>query len=189
MSIWPTAAWGGPPCLPAPPPANIEAVELRDGDKSRYLGKGTSRPSSHINGEIAAALHGKDAAQQAALDRIHDRTRWHRQQGPPGRQRHPGGLHGRGARRRRRPQHTPLYRYLGGVGARTLPVPMMNIINGGAHADNSVDVQEFMIAPFGATKFSEALRMGVEVFHTLKKVLPRRATPPRWATRAASRPT
>jgi enolase len=68
-------------------------------------------------------------------------------------------------------QRTPLYRYLGGVGANTLPVPMMNIINGGAHADNSVDVQEFMIAPFGAPKFSEALRMGVEVFHTLKKVL------------------
>ena len=67
-------------------------------------------------------------------------------------------------------QRTPLYRYLGGAGAATLPVPMMNIINGGAHADNSVDVQEFMIAPFGATKFSEALRMGVEVFHTLKKV-------------------
>ena len=86
-------------------------------------------------------------------------------------------------------EHTPLYRYLGGVGASILPVPMMNIINGGAHADNSVDVQEFMIAPFGAPRFSEALRMGVEVFHTLKKVLPRRATPRRWATRAASRPT
>src|ERR1019366_8604049 len=68
-------------------------------------------------------------------------------------------------------EYTPLYRYLGGVGARTLPVPMMNIINGGAHADSSVDVQEFMVAPFGAEKFSEALRMGVEVFHTLKKVL------------------
>src|SRR5688572_27734085 len=68
-------------------------------------------------------------------------------------------------------QHTPLYRYLGGAGSRILPVPMMNIINGGAHADNSVDLQEFMIAPFGATSFSEALRMGVEVFHTLKKVL------------------
>src|ERR1700721_1754667 len=68
-------------------------------------------------------------------------------------------------------QRTPLYRYLGGVGARVLPVPLMNILNGGAHADNSVDVQEFMIAPYGAEKFSEALRMGVEVFHTLKKVL------------------
>jgi enolase len=71
-------------------------------------------------------------------------------------------------------EHTPLYRYLGGAGARLLPVPMMNVLNGGAHADNSVDVQEFMIAPFGATKFSDALRMGVEVFHTLKKVLKKR---------------
>ena len=85
-------------------------------------------------------------------------------------------------------QSTPLYRYLGGAGAATLPVPMMNIINGGAHADNSVDLQEFMVAPFGATQFSEALRMGAEVFHTLKGVLARRAIPPPSATKAASPP-
>jgi enolase len=147
-----------------------EAVELRDGDKSRYLGKGTLKATSHINGEIAVALHGKDASQQAELDRImidldgtHNKARL--------------GANAilavsmAAARAAAAAQRTPLFRYLGGVGASILPVPMMNIINGGAHADNSVDVQEFMIAPFGATKFSESLRMGVEVFHTLKKVL------------------
>ena len=116
------------------------------------------------------ALHGKDATQQAEIDAIMIEL---------------DGTHNKGrlganailavsmaaARAAAASQRTPLYRYLGGVGASILPVPMMNIINGGAHADNSVDVQEFMIAPFGATKFSEALRMGVEVFHTLKKVL------------------
>ncbi|MBZ5729170.1 MAG: phosphopyruvate hydratase [Acidobacteriia bacterium] len=147
-----------------------EAVELRDGDQARYGGKGTGQAVAHVNGEIAAAVHGKDAAEQAALDRIMidlDGT----------------GNKGRlganailavsmaAARAAAAASHTPLYRYLGGVGASMLPVPMMNIINGGAHADNSVDVQEFMIAPFGALSFSEALRMGVEVFHTLKKVL------------------
>jgi enolase len=147
-----------------------EAVELRDGDKSRYLGKGTLKATSHINGEIATALHGKDATQQAELDRImieldgtHNKARL--------------GANAvlavsmAAARAAAAAQRTPLFRYLGGVSACILPVPMMNIINGGAHADNSVDVQEFMIAPFGATKFSESLRMGVEVFHTLKKVL------------------
>ena len=147
-----------------------EAVELRDGDKSRYLGKGTRKAVSHVNGEIATALGGKDAAEQAELDRVMidlDGT----------------GNKGRlganailavsmaAARAAAAAQRTPLYRDQGGAGAKTLPVPMMNIINGGAHADNSVDVQEFMIAPFGAPRFSEALRMGVEVFHTLKKVL------------------
>src|SRR6202163_739637 len=147
-----------------------EAVELRDGDKARYLGKGTLKAVSHINGEIATALHGKDATQQAEIDRIMidlDGT------GNKGRLGANAMLAVSMATARAASvaQRTPLYRYLGGVGANTLPVPMMNIINGRAHADNSVDVQEFMIAPFGATKFSEALRMGVEVFHTLKKVL------------------
>ena len=147
-----------------------EAVELRDGDKSRYLGKGTSKAASHINGEIAGALHGKDAAQQAAIDGIMTAL-----DGTPNK----GRLGANAilavslatARAAAHSQRTPLYRYLGGAGACILPVPMMNIINGGAHADNSVDLQEFMIAPFGAARFSEALRMGVEVFHTLKKVL------------------
>jgi enolase len=147
-----------------------EAVELRDGDKTRYLGKGTLTAVSHINGEIAAALQGKDAWQQGAIDSLMIEL-----DGTPNKARLGANailaVSMAAARAAAAAQHTPLYRYLGGVGATTLPVPMMNIINGGAHADNSVDVQEFMIAPFGATKFSQALRMGVEVFHTLKKVL------------------
>jgi enolase len=147
-----------------------EAVELRDGDKSRYLGKGTLTAAGHVNGEIAAALQGKDAWQQAAIDQVMIDL-----DGTPTKARLGANailaVSMAAARAAASAQHTPLYRYLGGAGASTLPVPMMNIINGGAHADNSVDVQEFMVAPFGATKFSEALRMGVEVFHTLKKVL------------------
>jgi enolase len=147
-----------------------EAVELRDGDKSRYLGKGTLKAVSHINGEIATALVGKDAWQQSAIDKIMIDL-----DGTPNKARLGANailaVSMAAARAAAAAQHTPLYRYLGGAGAVILPVPMMNIINGGAHADNSVDVQEFMIAPFGATKFSEALRMGVETFHTLKSVL------------------
>jgi enolase len=147
-----------------------EAVELRDGDKSRYLGKGVLKAVGHINGEIATALHGKDASQQAEIDRVMIDL-----DGTPNKGRLGANailaVSMAAARAAAASQRTPLYRYLGGAGAATLPVPMMNIINGGAHADNSVDVQEFMIAPFGAPKFSEALRMGVEVFHTLKKVL------------------
>jgi len=147
-----------------------EAVELRDGDPSRYLGKGTQQAVIHVNGEIAHALHGKDATQQAELDRIMIDL-----DGTPNKGRLGANailaVSMAAARAAAAAQRTPLYRYLGGVGASILPVPMMNIINGGAHADNSVDVQEFMIAPFGAPRFSEALRMGVEVFHTLKKVL------------------
>ena len=147
-----------------------EAVELRDGDKARYLGKGTLNAVAHINGEIAQALHGKDASQQAEIDRIMIAL-----DGTPNKGRLGANailaVSMAAARAAAAAQRTPLYRYLGGVAASLLPVPMMNIINGGAHADNSVDLQEFMIAPFGATKFSEALRMGVEVFHTLKKVL------------------
>ena len=147
-----------------------EAVELRDGDAARYLGKGTLKAVAHINGEIAGALRGKDATQQAAID-----AAMRDLDGTPNK----GRLGANAilavsmavARAAAHAQHTPLYRYLGGVGSATLPVPMMNIINGGAHADNSVDLQEFMIAPFGAARFSESLRMGVEVFHTLKKVL------------------
>ena len=147
-----------------------EAVELRDGDTGRYLGRGTQKAAAHINKQIAAALVGKDASEQAEIDGVLIRL-----DGTPNK-----GLLGANAilavsmaaaRATANSQDTPLYRYLGGAAASLLPVPMMNIINGGAHADNSVDMQEFMIAPFGATKFSEALRIGVEVFHTLKSVL------------------
>jgi enolase len=147
-----------------------EAVELRDGDKGRYLGKGTQKAAEHINGELAKALHGMDATQQGALDAAMIAL-----DGTPNKGRLGANallaISMAAARAAAASQRTPLYRYLGGVGANTLPVPMMNIINGGAHADNSVDLQEFMVAPFGATKFSESLRMGVEIFHTLKKVL------------------
>jgi enolase len=147
-----------------------EAVELRDGDKGRYLGKGCTKAASHINSEIAQTLHGKDATNQSELDAAMIAL-----DGTPNKGRLGANailaVSMAAARAAAVSQRTPLFRYLGGVGACTLPVPMMNIINGGAHADNSVDLQEFMIAPFGAIKFSESLRMGVEVFHTLKKVL------------------
>jgi enolase len=150
-----------------------EAVELRDGDKSRYLGKGTRAAAGHVNGEIAECLHGKDASQQADIDRFMIHL-----DGTPNKSRLGANailaVSMAAARAAAVSQDTPLFRYLGGVGARMLPVPMMNVLNGGAHADNSVDVQEFMIAPYGAPKFSEALRMGVEIFHTLKKVLGKR---------------
>jgi enolase len=147
-----------------------EAVELRDGDKARYLGKGTQNAVSHINGEIAKALAGQDATNQTQVDRLMidlDGTA------------NKGRLGANAilavsmavARAAAASQKTPLYRYLGGAGARVLPAPMMNIVNGGAHADNSVDLQEFMVIPYGAERFSEALRMGAEIFHTLKKVL------------------
>jgi enolase len=150
-----------------------EAVELRDGDKKRYLGKGTLTAVKNINTEIAAALQGHDASQQARLDHIMIDL-----DGTPNK----GRLGANAilavslalARAAAASERTPLYRYLGGVGACVLPVPMMNIINGGAHADSSVDLQEFMVAPYGAEKFSEALRWGVEVFHTLKGVLKKR---------------
>jgi enolase len=150
-----------------------EAVELRDGDKKRYLGKGTRTAVHNINTEIAEALKGHDASQQAKLDRIMIDL-----DGTPNK----GRLGANAilavslalARAAAASERTPLYRYLGGVGACVLPVPMMNIINGGAHADSSVDLQEFMVAPYGAEKFSEALRWGVEVFHTLKSVLKKR---------------
>ncbi len=147
-----------------------EAVELRDGDKNRYLGKGTRRAVQNICKKIASAVEGMDAGDQGAIDRkmiLLDGTR------------NKGKLGANAilavsmavARAAALSCGLPLYRYLGGVSASVLPVPMMNIINGGVHADNSVDPQEFMVVPYGAPSFSEALRMGAEVFHTLKSVL------------------
>jgi enolase len=150
-----------------------EAVELRDGDSKRYLGKGTTKAVAHINGEIAKALHGHDASHQAAIDHAMIALDGTSNKGRLGANAILA-VSMAAARAAAAAQRTPLYRYLGGVSANVLPVPMMNIINGGAHSDNSVDMQEFMIAPFGAEKFSEALRMGVEIFHTLKKVLTKR---------------
>ena len=150
-----------------------EAVELRDGDKERYLGKGTRTAAANINTQIGPALVGTDAERQSAIDRLMLSL-----DGTPNKARLGANailaVSMATARAAAMSQQTPLYRYLGGVSACLLPVPMMNILNGGAHADNSVDPQEFMIAPYGAEKFSEALRWGAEVFHTLKGVLKKR---------------
>jgi enolase len=150
-----------------------EAVELRDGDKGRYLGKGTQTAARNINTEIGPALVGFDAERQSQIDR-----QMLKLDGTPNKARLGANailaVSMATARASATAQQTPLYRYLGGVSACLLPVPMMNILNGGAHADNSVDPQEFMIAPYGAEKFSDALRWGTEVFHTLKGVLKKR---------------
>ncbi|HZQ51345.1 MAG TPA: phosphopyruvate hydratase [Bryobacteraceae bacterium] len=150
-----------------------EAVELRDNDKSRYLGKGVKKAAEHISKTIAAALIGLDATEQALIDQKMlslDGTQNKEKLGANAILAVSMAV----ARAAAESEMTPLYRYLGGVSARVLPVPMMNVINGGAHADNSVDFQEFMIVPVGASRFSEALRMGVETFHTLKSVLKKR---------------
>jgi len=150
-----------------------EAVELRDGDKSRYLGKGTTKAVAHINDKIAPAIQGMEAEQQAAIDRKMIELDGTANKGKLGANAILA-VSMATARAAAISQMTPLYRYLGGVGGNLLPVPMMNILNGGAHADNSVDPQEFMIVPFGAPTFAEALRWGAEVFHTLKGVLKKR---------------
>jgi enolase 1/2/3 len=150
-----------------------EAVELRDGNKDRYAGKGVLKAVENVNGEIADALGNFDAADQRGLDAKMIELDGTENKGRLGANailavsmaaaRAAAAFYG-----------LPLYRYLGGAGANTLPTPMMNILNGGAHADNNVDFQEFMVMPVGAESFSEALRWGVEVFHTLKGVLKKR---------------
>jgi enolase 1/2/3 len=150
-----------------------EAVELRDGDKQRYLGKGVLQAVENVNREIADALANLDAADQGALD-----ARMIELDGTENKGRLGANailaVSMAAARGAANAFGLPLYRYLGGAGANTLPTPMMNILNGGAHADNNVDFQEFMVMPVGASNFSEALRWGVEVFHTLKAVLKKR---------------
>src|SRR6202050_4068064 len=147
-----------------------EAVELRDGDKTHYMGKGVLQAAANVEAVIAPELEGMDASNQRLIDQTMIALDGTANKGRLGANAILA-VSLAAARAAAAAQRTTLYRYLGGVSASILPVPMMNIINSGAHSDNSVDVQEFMIAPFGATKFSEALRMGVEVFHTLKKVL------------------
>jgi enolase len=147
-----------------------EAVELRDGDPSLYLGKGVSKAVANVNGEIGDAIVGLDAADQAALDRALIEL-----DGTPTKSRLGAnailGCSLAAARASADDAGLPLYRWLGGDAARTLPVPMLNVINGGAHAQNRLDLQEFMVVPAGAETFSEALRIGAEVFHALKAVL------------------
>ncbi|HZR66260.1 MAG TPA: phosphopyruvate hydratase [Terriglobales bacterium] len=150
-----------------------EAIELRDGDKNVYVGKGVLKAVENVNGEIADALGGFDAADQRTLDQKMIELDGTENKGRLGANAILS-VSMAAARAAANSFELPLYRYLGGAGANTLPTPMMNILNGGAHADNNVDFQEFMVMPVGAESFSEALRWGVEVFHTLKGVLKKR---------------
>ncbi|MBT9175790.1 MAG: Enolase [Firmicutes bacterium] len=151
----------------------FEAVELRDGDKTRFLGQGVTRAVDHVNGEIANALIGMSALNQPGVDELLVEL-----DGTPNK----GRLGANAmlavslavAKAAAAHAGLSLFQYVGGVNARVLPVPMLNLINGGKHADNNVDIQEFMVMPIGAASFSEALRMGTEVFHHLKKVLKQR---------------
>ncbi|WP_040951731.1 phosphopyruvate hydratase [Gorillibacterium massiliense] len=147
-----------------------EAVELRDEDKSRYLGKGVLKAVANVNEIIAPEIIGLDALDQVAID-----TRMIELDGTPNKAKLGANailaVSMAVARAAAEALDVPLYTYLGGFNAKTLPVPMMNIVNGGAHADNNVDVQEFMVLPVGAPSFKEALRMGAEIFHSLKSVL------------------
>ena len=148
----------------------FEAVELRDGDKGRYLGKGTLNAVDNVNTLIAPALIGLDAADQSGIDRFLIELDGTDNKGKLG----ANAILGVSlavAKAAADSAGLPLYRYIGGANAKVLPSPMMNILNGGKHADNNVDIQEFMVMPLGAPTFSEALRMGTEVFHSLKKVL------------------
>ena len=160
----------GPPFPSGASTGSREARELRDGDKTRFGGKGVLHAVRNVEHVLAPLLRGEDARQQRDHRSEDDREGRHAVQGEARGQRHPGRLDrgGQGGRRLRR---LPLYQYLGGVDAATSPVPMMNVLNGGKHADNNVDFQEFMIVPLGAPTFREALRMGAETFHALKKVL------------------
>jgi len=147
-----------------------EAVELRDGDKKRFGGKGTRQAAGHVSGTIAEALKGRSPLDQPAVDQLLCEL-----DGTPNK----STLGANAilavslavAKAAAASQHVPLYRYLGGEEARELPVPLMNVLNGGAHADTSVDIQEFMLVPAGAATFADALRTGVEIFHALKGVL------------------
>ena len=147
-----------------------EALELRDGDKSRYLGKGVRKAIANVVDQIAPTVIGMDVSDQAALD-----ARMCELDGTPTKSKLGAnailGVSLAAARAAALAHGLPLYRYVGGAGARTLPVPLMNILNGGAHADSNVDIQEFMVAPIGLPTYKEALRAGVEVYHSLKSVL------------------
>ncbi len=147
-----------------------EAIELRDGDRDRYMGKGVLKAVDHINTEIAEAIMGLDASEQAFIDKTLlelDGTENKSRLGANAML----AVSMANAKAAAEESGLPLYRYLGGSGAMQLPVPMMNVINGGAHADNNLDMQEFMILPVGAPTFREAVRYGAQVFHTLKKII------------------
>ena len=147
-----------------------EALELRDGDKARYMGKGVQQAIAHIHNDIAPKVVGMDTCDQAGIDKVMLEL-----DGTPNKGKLGAnailGVSMAAARAASMAVGLPLYSYLGGVGANILPVPMFNVVNGGQHADNSVDLQEFMVMPIGAPSFREALRYGAEIFHTLKKLL------------------
>ncbi|MGL4534211.1 MAG: phosphopyruvate hydratase [Fusobacteriaceae bacterium] len=147
-----------------------EAVELRDGDKARYLGKGVLKAVNHVNGELRELVLGMDALDQVAVDKAMIAC-----DGTPNKARLGAnailGISLAVAKAAADAMGLPLYKYLGGVNAKELPLPMMNILNGGSHADSAVDVQEFMVQPVGAKTFTEAMRMGCEIFHQLGKIL------------------
>ena len=153
-----------------------EAYELRDGDKDRYNGKGVSQAVEYVNTEIAEALVGLNVLDQPYIDKLLIQL-----DGTPNKKRLGAnailGASLACAKAASECLGMPLYTYLGGVNAKTLPLPMMNILNGGAHATNTVDIQEFMVMPVGAESFKEALRMCAEVFHQLKKTLKANGTP------------
>src|SRR5690242_3057952 len=164
-----SGAWGRAAVPSGASTGEFEASELRDGG-SDWMGKGVMQAVENVNGEIATAVRGQDASSQAALDRLLIEL-----DGTPNKSRlganailavSLAAAHAAAAEER-----LPLWRYLGGEAAHVLPVPMMNVINGGAHADNAIDFQEFMVVPAGAETFSACLRMGTEVFHALKKLL------------------
>src|SRR5947209_2314694 len=164
-----SGAWGRAAVPSGASTGEFEATELRDGG-SDWMGKGVSKAVDNVNGEIATAVRGQDASSQAALDRMLIAL-----DGTPNKSRlganavlavSLAAAHAAAAEERQ-----PLWRYLGGETAHVLPVPMMNVLNGGAHADNAIDFQEFMIVPVGARTFGEAVRMSAEVFHNLKKTL------------------
>lgn len=147
-----------------------EAVELRDGDKSAYLGKGVLKAVNHVNTTINEGLHGMDIFDQKAIDTVLRKLDGTENKSNLG----ANAILGTSlavSRAAAQESGMSLYKYIGGVGAVTMPVPMMNILNGGSHADNLIDIQEFMVMPFGASSFSEGLRWGTEVFHHLKSVL------------------
>jgi enolase len=164
-----SGAWGRAAVPSGASTGEYEATELRDGGDA-YLGKGVTKAVTNVNGEIATAVRGRDATNQAGIDRLLIEL-----DGTPSKSRlganailavSLAAAHAAAAEERQ-----PLWRYLGGDAAHVLPVPMMNVLNGGAHADNKVDFQEFMVVPWGARSFSECLRMGTEVFHHLKRTL------------------
>src|SRR5215216_2018014 len=153
-----------------------EAIELRDGDSGRYFGKGVLKAVENVNTEICEAIIGLDASEQAFVDHTLIELDGTENKGRLG----ANALLAVScavAKAAAEESSLPLYRYLGGAGGMQLPVPLMNVINGGAHANNSVDMQEFMIVPIGATSFREALRYGTQIFHTLKKLIDKKGMP------------